>query len=128
MTEFVVKPLVSILTNKASSFLKDQYKVMDGMEKHQQILERDLTTVLHIIEDAEKKLAGAKWVSGSKHSRSPGCSTIGELQGLNLGGELELSGLQYVTQADVKARSLGNEEKLTHLSLKWCNDNSEELN
>ena len=65
----MVKPLVSLLTNKASSFLKDQYKVMDGMKKHRDILEGDLTDVLHIIEDAEKKLTSTKWVHCSKHSR-----------------------------------------------------------
>ena len=63
------------------------------------------------------------FVVGSSH----GCSTIEELQGLNLGGELELSGLQYVNQADAKACGVGNKEKLTHLSLKRCDDNSEEL-
>uniref|UniRef100_K3ZNP6 Uncharacterized protein n=1 Tax=Setaria italica TaxID=4555 RepID=K3ZNP6_SETIT len=48
-----------------------------------------------------------------------GCSTIGELRNLNLGGELELSGLQNVTEVLAKAASLENKEKLTHLSLKW---------
>ena len=67
--EFVVKSLVSMLMSKASSFLVDQYKVMDGMKKHREILEGDLTDVLHIIEDAEKKLTSTKWVHCSKHSR-----------------------------------------------------------
>uniref|UniRef100_K3ZH07 Uncharacterized protein n=1 Tax=Setaria italica TaxID=4555 RepID=K3ZH07_SETIT len=51
-----------------------------------------------------------------------GCSTIGELQNLNLGGELELSGLQNVTEVLAKAASLENKEKLTHLCLKWNDD------
>ncbi|XP_072151587.1 disease resistance protein RGA2-like [Setaria viridis] len=51
-----------------------------------------------------------------------GCSTIRELQNLNLGGELELSGLQNVTEVLAKAASLEKKEKLTHLSLKWNDD------
>ncbi|XP_020187354.1 disease resistance protein RGA2 [Aegilops tauschii subsp. strangulata] len=57
----------------------------------------------------------------------PGCSTIRELCGLNLGGELELSCLEYVTEEHAKASSLGNKEELTHLSLKWSDDSIEEL-
>ncbi|XBJ07063.1 hypothetical protein VPH35_012639 [Triticum aestivum] len=60
-------------------------------------------------------------------SSSPGCSTIRELQDLNLGGDLELSHLQFATEVDAKACSLGNKEKLTHLSLKWGDDSSDEL-
>ncbi|MBC2899852.1 hypothetical protein CFC21_112669 [Triticum aestivum] len=59
---------------------------------------------------------------------SSGCSTIRELQYLNLGGELELSRLQYVTIEDAKACSLGSKKKLTHLSLKWSDKSTEELN
>ncbi|CAD6255740.1 unnamed protein product [Miscanthus lutarioriparius] len=55
-------------------------------------------------------------------SARPGCSTIGELRNLNLGGELELSGLENVTEALAKGASLGNKEKLTHLSFKWNDD------
>uniref|UniRef100_A0ACD5ZGS3 Uncharacterized protein n=1 Tax=Avena sativa TaxID=4498 RepID=A0ACD5ZGS3_AVESA len=59
---------------------------------------------------------------------SPGCSTIGELRDLDIGGELVLSHLDYVTEDHAKASScLGNKEKLTHLSLKWNDDNTEEL-
>ncbi|KAM3406284.1 hypothetical protein ACQJBY_000392 [Aegilops geniculata] len=60
-------------------------------------------------------------------SSSPGCSTIRELHDLNLGGDLELYQLQYATEVDAKACSLGNKEKLTHLSLKWSDDSSDEL-
>ncbi|XBJ14069.1 hypothetical protein VPH35_006163 [Triticum aestivum] len=60
-------------------------------------------------------------------SSSPGCSTIRELQDLNLGGDLELSHLQFATEVDAQACSLGNKEKLTHLSLKWGDDSSDEL-
>ncbi|VAH12873.1 unnamed protein product [Triticum turgidum subsp. durum] len=62
------------------------------------------------------------FVVGSSH----GCSTIKELQDLNLGGELKLSGLHYAIEEDAKACGLGNKEKLTHLSLEW-NDDSTEL-
>ncbi|XBJ14068.1 hypothetical protein VPH35_006162 [Triticum aestivum] len=59
---------------------------------------------------------------------SPYCSNIGELRDLNLGGELNLSGLQYVTEQDSKACSLSNKKKLTHLSLEWSDDSSGQLN
>ncbi|XBJ22094.1 hypothetical protein VPH35_000533 [Triticum aestivum] len=55
MTERVVKSLVSMLMNKATSFLVDQYKVMDGMEKHHEILELDMAAVLHIIKELVKE-------------------------------------------------------------------------
>ncbi|KAK1692006.1 hypothetical protein QYE76_008703 [Lolium multiflorum] len=58
---------------------------------------------------------------------SSGCSTIGELQELNIGGELVLSRLEHVTEDHAKASSLGNKENLTHLSLEWSDENSEEL-
>ncbi|XP_062200269.1 putative disease resistance protein RGA4 [Phragmites australis] len=57
---------------------------------------------------------------------SSGCSSIGELQNMNLGGELELRGLENVTEAHAKAASLGNKEKLTHLSLEWNSKGHEE--
>ncbi|KAI5020925.1 hypothetical protein ZWY2020_054335 [Hordeum vulgare] len=63
MAEFVVRPLVSILTNKASSYLLDQYKVMDGMEKQRETLKRKLLAILDIIQDAEEKGASRPGVS-----------------------------------------------------------------
>ncbi|XBJ21138.1 hypothetical protein VPH35_011840 [Triticum aestivum] len=60
-------------------------------------------------------------------SSSPGCCTISELRDLNLGGELELSCLEYVTEEHAKESSLGNKEKLTHLSLVWGDDCIDEL-
>uniref|UniRef100_A0A8I7B0D6 Disease resistance protein RGA3 n=1 Tax=Hordeum vulgare subsp. vulgare TaxID=112509 RepID=A0A8I7B0D6_HORVV len=63
MAEFVVRPLVSILTNKASSYLLDQYKVMDGMEKQRETLKRKLLAILDIIQDAEEKGAARPGVS-----------------------------------------------------------------
>ncbi|KAF6987494.1 hypothetical protein CFC21_005138 [Triticum aestivum] len=59
---------------------------------------------------------------------SSACSTIKELQNLNLSGELEIFRLQYATEEDALACSLGNKEKLTHLSPKWSDKNSEGLN
>ncbi|KQJ86490.1 putative disease resistance protein RGA1 [Brachypodium distachyon] len=56
----------------------------------------------------------------------PGCSTVKELQNLNLHGELELCGLQYVSEEDAEAATLGMKEKLTHLSLEWSGDHHEE--
>ncbi|CAO2142847.1 unnamed protein product, partial [Urochloa humidicola] len=50
---------------------------------------------------------------------SPDCSTIGELGNLNLGGELELSGLENVSEVLAKTASLEHKKRITHLSLKW---------
>ncbi|KAF6987473.1 LOW QUALITY PROTEIN: hypothetical protein CFC21_005115 [Triticum aestivum] len=58
---------------------------------------------------------------------TPGCSTIRELRDLNLGGELNMSSLQYATEEHAKAFRLGSKEKLTHLSLEWSDNRSEEL-
>ncbi|KXG29103.1 putative disease resistance protein RGA1 [Sorghum bicolor] len=55
----------------------------------------------------------------------PGCSTIRELQNLNLGGELELNCLENATEALAKSASLQNKEKLTHLSLEWNSEGQE---
>jgi len=48
---------------------------------------------------------------------SSGCSTVEELQNLDLGGKLKLSCLENVTEAQAKAATLGNKEKLRHLYL-----------
>jgi hypothetical protein len=60
---------------------------------------------------------------GSSSSRS----TVGELQHLNLSGELDLNGLENATEEHVKDASLGTKENLTHLSLKWNSEDDVEL-
>ncbi|XP_062200892.1 putative disease resistance protein RGA4 [Phragmites australis] len=57
---------------------------------------------------------------------SSGCSNVGELQKLNLCGELALHGLENVTEAHAIAAGLRNKEKLTHLSLQWSGEGREE--
>ncbi|EEC84844.1 hypothetical protein OsI_31947 [Oryza sativa Indica Group] len=55
MAELLVRPLLSAVTNKASSYLVDQYKVMEGMEQQRKALERMLPLILSVIQDAEEK-------------------------------------------------------------------------
>uniref|UniRef100_K4A3E6 Uncharacterized protein n=1 Tax=Setaria italica TaxID=4555 RepID=K4A3E6_SETIT len=65
------------------------------------------------------------FVAGADDS---GCSNLGELQNLDLGGTLELRKLENVTGADAQAAGLGNKKKLTELELCWTNSDQEAQN
>jgi Leucine-rich repeat (LRR) protein len=57
---------------------------------------------------------------------SSGCSAVGQLQNLDLGGKLMLSCLENVIEAQAQAARLGNKEKLKHLALEWSSKCHEE--
>ncbi|VAH12150.1 unnamed protein product [Triticum turgidum subsp. durum] len=49
----------------------------------------------------------------------PDCADVGELHGLNIGGQLELCQVENVEKVEAKVANLGNKKNLRELTLRW---------